>query len=167
MKTLLPTIAGVAALLLSGCGSGPSMSGTGMTPMAGSSAAPFAGTWAGSLSESGGSMMGSRAMGSMMNGPMMGRATWSLSEDGTGVTGYMDLAPLGGIGRMQMTGAANGNSWTVTMTIAAGMMGDASACSSTAVGTCQVSGTTMTCSYSGANSCTGPFSGTVTMTRVP
>lgn len=166
MKTFLSTVAGIALMLLSGCGSGQSMSGTG-TPVTGSSAAPFAGTWMGSLSESGGSMMGSRAMGSMMSGAMMGRATWSLSEDGTSVTGYMDLAPLGGIGRMLMTGTASGNSWTVTMTIPAGMMGDASACSSTAVGTCQVSGTTMTCTYSGANSCTGPFSGTVTMTREP
>ena len=167
MKTFLPTVAGMAVMLLGGCSSGQPMSGMGTTPVTGSSAAPFAGTWMGSLSDSGGSMMGSRSMGSMMSGAMMGRASWSLSEDGASVTGSMDLAPLGGVGRMQMTGTANGNSWTATMTIPAGMMGDASACSSTAVGTCQVSGTTMTCSYSGTNSCTGPFSGTVTMTRQP
>ena len=167
MKTFLSTIAGMAAMLLSGCGSGQPLSGMGTTPVTGSSAAPFTGTWVGSLSESNGSMMGSRAMGSMMNGAMAGHATWNLSEDGTSVTGYMDLAPLGGTGRMQMTGAANGNSWTVSMTIPAGMMGDASACSSTAVGTCQVSGTTMTGSYSGANSCAGPFNGALTMTREP
>jgi hypothetical protein len=167
MKTFLPTVAGMTMMLLTGCGSGQAMSGMGPTPVTGSGAAPFAGTWVGSLSESSGSMMGSRAMGSMMNGTMMGRATWSLSEDGTTVTGYMDLAPLGGTGRMQMTGAANGDSWTVTMTIPAGMMGDASACSSIAVGTCQASGTAMTCSYSGTNSCTGPFNGTVTMTHEP
>ncbi len=166
MKTLGWVVAGLAAALTA-CGSGQPMSGMGTTPVTGSSAAPFAGTWVGSLSESGGSRMGSRAMGSMMNGTMMGRATWSLSEDGTSVTGFMDLAPLGGTGRMQMTGTANGSSWTATMTIPAGMMGDASACSSTAVATCQVSGTTMTCSYSGTNSCTGPFNGTVTMTRQP
>jgi hypothetical protein len=167
MKTLSLAITGLAASVLAGCGGGQPMGGTGTTAVSGSSAAPFAGTWVGSLSESGGSLMGSRAMGSMMSGTMMGRAAWSLSEEGTSVTGSMDLAPFGGTGRMQMTGTANGSSWTVTMTIPAGMMGDASACSSTAVGTCQVSGTALTCSYSGTNSCSGPFTGTVTMGRQP
>lgn len=169
MKTTLVGAALVAVVGLAGCGGGNSMSGMNGMSIAGSSpaAAAFAGRWVGTLSDSGGSMMGSRAMGSMMNGAMMGRATWMLSDDGATVTGYMDMAPFGGSGRMQMTGTRTGDRWNVNMTIPAGMMSETD-CSSTAVGTCVVAGGLMTGTYSGTNSCTGAFSGgSLTMTRQP
>jgi len=151
---------GVAVLvagMLAGCGGA---SGTGAPLVTGPSAsAPsFAGVWAGSLSETGGSMMGSRGMGSMMSGSMMGRATWTLSDDGSVVTGYMDLGPFGGTGRMQMTGTKSGDRWNFTMTIPDGMMPE-NACHSTAIGTCTFVNNVMNGTYSGTNSCAGTFAG--------
>jgi hypothetical protein len=160
MTALGTTVFAVA--VLTGCGGGM------MAATAPSSAAPsFAGNWVGSLSESGGSMMGSRGMGSMMGGSMMGRATWSLSDDGSMVSGSMDLGPFGGTGRMQMTGTKNGDRWDFTMTIPDGMMPEA-ACHSSAIGTCRVANNVMTGTYTGTNSCAGAFGGgSMTFTHQP
>lgn len=168
MKSIVFGLTLAAAAALAACGSDSSMGGMGGMPATGGNpAASFAGTWVGSLSEGGGTMMGSRSMGAMMGGPMMGHATWTLSDDGTTVTGSMDMSSFGGSGRMQMTGTKSGDRWNFTMTIPAGMMSDAS-CSSSAVGTCLVVAGAMTGTYSGTNSCTGAFSGgSLTMVRQP
>jgi hypothetical protein len=153
----------IAAGMLAGCGGTGAPMATGSSP----AMASFAGTWVGALSETGGSMMGSRGMGSMMGGPMMGRATWSLSEDGSQVNGYMDLGPFGGTGRMQMTGTVSGDRWDFTMNVPDGMMPETT-CHSTASGTCRIANNVMTGTYSGMNSCAGAFGGgTLTLTHQP
>jgi hypothetical protein len=164
------TFVGIASLtvgVLASCGGGQMTNGMGGMTGPGSGTLSFAGTWMGTLSEAGGSMMGSRGMGSMMGGSMMGRATWMLSDDGTLVTGTMDLGPFGGTGRRTMTGAKSGDGWDFTMTVPDGMMPETT-CHSTGSGTCRIANNVMTGTYSGTNSCTGAFGGgSLTLTHQP
>jgi hypothetical protein len=151
---------GLLAVVSQGCGSGDSMMGP--------NAMSFGGMWSGSMSESGGTMMGSRTMGGVMGG-MMGGTTpgqmeWQLMQNGSDMTGYMDMAAFRGTGRMTMTGRTSGQTLTFTMTIPSGGMPDAG-CGATAMGTAQMSGTAMTGSYSGTNTCSGPFNGQVNLTK--
>ncbi len=69
-----------------------------------------------------------------------------------------------------MTPASMAGTWAGSSSDSSNSMGTgsmmSSGCSARATGTARVSGTTMTGSYSGSNSCTGTFTnGQMTMTR--
>ena len=148
------TIAVLLTLSLAGCGGSSNM----MSP---STQMPLiTGTWSGSMSESGGTVMGSSYMGGMMSGMMSGRMAWHLSQDGDRVTGSMEMSGFGGTGVMTMTGTVSGSTVNLRMSIPSGGMHEPG-CQSDAQCTLQVdgSGTRMTGPYSGTNSCSGPFSG--------
>jgi hypothetical protein len=150
------TVAVLLTLLLVGCG-GSSNSSNMMSP---SSTPVISGTWSGSMTEHGGTVMGSSYMGGMMGGMMSGRMAWHLSQDGDRVTGSMDMSGFGGTGSMTMTGTVSGSTANLRMTIPSGGMHE-SGCQSDAQCTLQIdgSGARMTGTYSGTNSCSGAFSG--------
>lgn len=156
--------------LFAACGGGSPMNPMAPGPMGSAATGPmssFAGTWTGSMSEPGGTMMGSGIMGGMMSGMMSGQMTWLMTQNGDGVTGYMDMPGFHGSGRMTISGTASAQTMTFTMTIPAGGMPEPG-CAANATGTAQVSGNTMTGSYSGGNTCTGSFSnGRIMLSRRP
>lgn len=148
------TIAVLLTLSLAGCGGSSNMTSP-------STSMPLVtGSWSGSMSETGGTVMGSGYMGGMMGGMMSGRMAWRLSQDGDHVTGSMDLSGFGGTGLMTMTGTVSGSTVTLRMSIPAGGMHEPG-CTSDAQCTLQIDGTDtrMTGPYSGTNSCSGAFSG--------
>ena len=153
----------VLAAFVAGCaGGGTSAGPTGTVPQTG-----YAGTWMGSMAESGGSMMGSGIMGGMMSGMMSGQMTWQMTQTGTNVTGNMEMAGFKGTGQMMISGTIAGQTMTFTMNIPAGGMPEPG-CAATGNGTAQMNGNTMTGTYSGSNTCSGAFSnGQVTLSRKP
>ena len=147
------------AAIVAGCGGSGSSTG----PTGSGSITGYAGTWVGSMSESGGAMMGSGTMGGMMTG----QATWQMTQTGANVTGSMDMSGFRGTGQMAITGTISGQTMTFTMNIPAGGMPDAG-CVAKGNGTAQMNGNTMTGTYSGSNTCSGPFSnGQITLSRKP
>ena len=125
----------------------------------------MAGTWAGSASDSSGSM----GTGSRMGQTGMGTMTWPLTQRGSTVTGTMNFSGSGMQGRTPgaFSGVMTGDDMTFTMDMAVGSM-MAAGCSSRATGTGRVNRTTMimTGTYVGMNSCTGAYTnGQMTMTR--
>jgi len=125
----------------------------------------MAGTWAGSASDSSGSM----GTGSLMGQTGMGTMTWPLTQSGSTVTGPMQFSGSGMQGRMPgaFSGVMTGDDMTFTMEMTVGSMMTAG-CSSRATGTGRVNRTTMTMTgtYVGVHSCTGAFTnGQMTMTR--
>jgi hypothetical protein len=123
---------------------------TPVSPSASSSA--VAGTWTGASSDSTGSMMGAGLSASMMSG-----MTWQLTQSGNTFTGTMSFPGYGGH-TMTVSGTIDGRSGTFTMMVPAGSMMMAG-CTATATGSFdmddlmdQIHGT-----YSGSNTCTGPF----------
>ena len=153
----------VLAALVAGCGGGGNPSG----PTDAASLTGFAGTWVGSMSESGGSMMGSNIMGGMMSGMMSGQMTWQMSQSGANVTGAMDMSGFKGTGRMTISGTITGRTMTFTMAIPAGGLPEPG-CAATGNGTAQMNGNTMTGTYSGSNTCSGTFTnGQVMLSRRP
>jgi hypothetical protein len=133
------------AAFAAGCGS----SGNSIRPSDAGSLSGYAGTWMGSMAESGGSMMGS--------GMMSGQMTWQMTQTGTNVTGNMDMTGFKGTGKMMISGTIAGQTMSFTMNIPAGGMPE-SGCASTGNGTAQMNGNTMTGTYSGSNTCSGAFS---------
>ena len=163
---VLTAVALVVATFSVACGSGTS-SPTAPTPPAGgqSGATTLTGTWAGSASDSTGSMMGSG-----MTGSMMGNMTWTIVQTGNTFTGTMQFPGyMGGGGQMAVSGTINGSTATFTMTMPSGsMMAGSVTCTATATGTFDFDAlmTQMHGSYGGTNSCSGPFNqGQMTMTR--
>ena len=153
----------VLASVLAGCAGGGNSNGA---TDAGSQTG-YAGTWMGSMTESGGSMMGSGIMGGMMSGMMSGQMTWQMTQNGTNVTGKMEMTAFKGTGQMMISGAIVGQTMTFTMNIPAGGMPE-SGCGATGNGTAQMNGNTMTGTYSGSNTCSGAFSnGQFTLSRKP
>lgn len=137
--------------------------GNSMTGPSGSMS--MAGTWAGSASDSSGSM----GAGSLMGQTDMGTMTWPLTQTGATVTGTMQFSGSGMQGRMPgvFSGVMTGDDMTFTMDMPGGSM-MSSGCSSRATGTGRVNRTTMTMTgtYIGSHSCTGAYTnGQMTMTR--
>ena len=119
------------------------------TPVASST---MTGAWAGIASDSSGSMMGAGLTTAMMN-----NAQWTITQSGNAFSGTMQFGGYMG-GTMTVNGVMNGHSGTFSMTIPPGSMMMAG-CTATATGTfdmddmmSQFHGT-----YSGMNSCAGPF----------
>ena len=153
----------VLATVLAGCAGGGNSSG----PTDVGSLTGYAGTWMGSMAESGGSMMGSGIMGGMMSGMMSGQMTWQMTQTGTNVTGAMEMTGFKGTGQMMISGAIAGQTMTFSMNIPAGGMPE-SGCAATGNGTAQMNGNTMTGTYSGSNTCSGAISnGHFTLSRKP
>jgi hypothetical protein len=103
-----------------------------------------------------------------MGQPGMGTMTWQLTQTGSSVTGSMGFSGMpGSMMRGTMSGTISGNTLTFSMDMPSGSMMSGT-CSAHAVGTMQLNGTsmTMTGTYSGTNSCAGPFSnGQMVMTH--
>lgn len=147
------------AAVVAGCGG----SGSSVGPTGPGSVPGYAGTWAGSMSESGGTMMGSGTMGGMMAGQL----TWQMTSTGGQVTGYMDMSRFRGTGRMTISGTITGQTMAFRMDIPAGGMPEPG-CAATGNGTAHMNSTTMTGTYSGSNTCSGAFAdGQVTLSRRP
>ena len=103
--------------------------------------------------------------GSMMGQAGLGAMTWQLTQSGSTVTGSMSFSGMQGGRPGSFSGTMSGDDMTLTMDLPSGSM-MSSGCSARATGTARVSGTTMTGTYGGSNSCTGAFTnGQMTMTR--
>ena len=131
------------------------------SPVAPSTDNSLTGTWVGSLSDSSGSMMGAG-----MSPAMMSNATVTITQNGMTLTGAARFAGYPG-GPMTFSGTATDHAGTFTMTapIASMMMGT---CTATATGTFDMDDmmTQLHATYSGSNSCTGPFDhGQMSLTR--
>ena len=151
------------AAFMAGCGGG----GSSIAPTDPGSTTGYAGTWVGSMSESGGAMMGSGTMGGMMSGMMSGQMTWQMTQNGANVTGDMELSGFQGTGRMTISGTISGQTMTFTMNIPAGGMPEPG-CGASGNGTAQMNDNTMTGTYSGSNTCSGVFTdGRVMLSRNP
>jgi len=109
-------------------------------------------------------------MGAGMSGAMLSGMTWTVSSSGSTFSGSIQFPGFGG-SPMTVSGTMNGHTGTFTMTAGTGSMmspGMMSGCTATATGTLdmddlmdQMHGT-----YSGTNTCTGPFNhGDLTMMR--
>jgi len=116
-----------------------------------SSTATLTGNWVGSASDSSGSMMGSG-----MSGATAGATTWQLTQSGSAFSGTMRLAGSGST--MMVNGTMNGKTGSFTMTMPMGSM-MSSGCASTANGTFDMDEvmTQLHGTYTGTNSCGGPF----------
>jgi len=141
-KTIVLLVALVGAACTNGSG----------TPMGPSSGQTMSGTWVGAASDSTGSMMGAG-----LTSAMMASTTWTVTQTGNAFNGTMQFPGHMGAG-MTVSGTINGHGGRFTMTMGAGSM-MSGACTATANGTFDMddmmsnwSGT-----YTGANSCTGPF----------
>ena len=133
------------------------------SPSGPSGSASMTGTWAGNASDSSSSM----GAGSMMGQAGMGTMTWPLTQSGSAVTGAMTFAGMPGRMPGTFSGTMSGDDMSFTMDMPNNSM-MSSGCSAHATGTARVDGSrmTMTGTYSGSNSCTGPFAnGQMTMMR--
>ena len=123
----------------------------------------MAGTWVGTASDSTGTMMGAG-----LSTSMMGNVTWQITQMGNTFTGVMQFPGYGGMGGvMTVSGTINGRTATFTMTMPGGSMMTAT-CTAVASGTFDLDDlmTQMHGTYSGSNSCTGPFNqGQMSMAR--
>lgn len=155
---------GLLALVAVGCGghspSSPSMMSNASTTQ-GTSQGAVSGTWSGTASDSS-SVLGA---GAMMGQSGMGTPTWQLSQSGTMVTGTMSFGGMQGHMPGNVTGTMTGNDMTFAVDMPnASMM--TSGCTARATGTAHLDPTTMTltCTYAGTNTCSGPFgNGQMTM----
>ena len=136
----------VTALVATACG------GSTSSPTRPGVSATMTGTWLGGASDSTGSMMGAG-----MSGSMMGSTTWNITQTGSTFSGTMQFPGYQG-GRMMVSGTMTGNAGTFTMTIPAGSM-MTGGCSATSTGTLDMDDmmTQLHGSYTGTNSCSGPF----------
>jgi len=127
--------------------------GGGSTPTAPTTSVNLTGTFAGNATDSSGS----------------GRFTWQLTQFGSTVSGPISFtAPERGItGNGSITGTLFGTTLTFSITIPEGGAFPFSTCSVTSDGTAtDVSNDRIPATYTGTNSCSGPFTdGTVTLTR--
>jgi hypothetical protein len=105
-------------------------------------------------------------MGAGRTSAMMASTTWTVAQTGNAFNGTMQFPGRMGPG-MTVSGTINGHSGTFTMTMAAGSM-MSGACVATANGTFDMDDMMSSWSgtYTGANSCTGPFDhGVMSMRR--
>jgi len=152
MRSILGILIVPACLVLVACGAqgmrmnpvGPSASGT---------AASLTGTWIGTVSDSTGSMMGAG-----LSEAMMSRMTWQITHAGNTFTGTMQFPGYGGHGPMTVSGTIDGSTATFTMSMPSGGMMSGS-CTATASGRFDINQfmTEMHGTYSGSNTCSGPF----------
>lgn len=135
-------------------------SGT-VAPTGPTAAATMSGTWVGTSADSTGTMMGAG-----MSASMMGNTSWNVTQTGGTFSGTMQFPGYQG-GSMMVAGTMNGRTGTFTMTMPSGsMMG--SGCTANATGTFDMDErmTQLHGSYTGTNSCSGPFAnGSVNMRR--
>lgn len=157
---------GVIAMVAVGCGGSspvsPSMMATGTTTTMASSS-NISGTWSGTASDSSTTL----GPGAMMGQSGMGTPTWQLSQSGTMVTGTMAFGGMQGRMPGTMTGTMSGNDMTFTIDMPSNSMMTAG-CTARATGTARFDPATMTltCTYAGTNSCSGPFgNGQMAMSR--
>ena len=150
----------LTALASAACGSG-SMMPSSPSMLGGSIAnSAISGTWAGATQDSTGTMMGAGLSASMMV-----NMTWQITQTGNTFAGVMQFAGHGGSGTV--SGTINGKTATFTMTMPSGSMMTA-ACTATGTGTFDMDDfmTQMRGTYSGSNTCAGPFDrGQMAMTR--
>ena len=142
---ILGVIGFAAAFSSAACaGTSPSMTGPSQTRT-------MTGSWAGSTSDSTGSMMGAGLTVSMMND-----TTWTVTQSGSTFSGTMRFG--GHMGGGTVSGVMNGHSGTFTMTMPSGSMMSGQ-CSATATGSFDIDDmmSEFRGSYSGMNSCTGAF----------
>lgn len=141
--TFLALSLGVAG---AGCGS-PTQ------PSAASTVVNLTGTWSGSASDS--------------SGP--GQMTWQMTQTGSSCSGTLTMTDAGANinGRGSVSGSISGPSIRFALSVPAGGFDSPyTSCSADVSGDAQVSGSSITGTYSGANSCTGAVaSGHVTLTR--
>lgn len=146
-------------LLAAACG------GSSTPATAPSSTMSATGTWAGTSTDSTTPALGN---GGMMGQAGMGTMTLQLVQNGSGVTGTMGFSGMAGtMARGTFSGTMSGEDMTFTMNLPSGSMMSGS-CSAQTNGTARMNTTamTMTGTYSGTNSCTGPFTnGQMTMSR--
>lgn len=152
MRVLSGVCICAALFVLTACG-GSSQPGNPVSPSPSVPPASLTGTWTGVASDSSGSMMGAGMSAAMMN-----QMTWRITETGNTFQGTMQFAGYAGHGVMTISGTINGTTATFTMTMPSGamMMGT---CSAQASGTFDINElmNQMHGTYSGTNSCTGPF----------
>ena len=110
------------------------------------------GTWVGAASDSTGSMMGAGLTSAMMDS-----TTWNVTQTGNTFSGTMQF-PGHMSGGMAVSGTINGHTGTFTMTMTSGSMMTAG-CTATATGTFDMNDMMSSWSgtYTGLNSCSGPF----------
>ncbi len=142
----LAAVGFVAALTATACG------GSTSSPTSPGVSTSMTGTWLGSSADSTGSMMGAG-----LSASMMGNTTWNITQTGSAFSGTMQFPGYQG-GTMAVSGIMTGNTGTFTMTIPAGSM-MTGGCSATATGTFDMDDmrTQMHGTYTGTNSCSGPF----------
>ena len=155
MQVLMRLSIAILLTLIAACG------GSATSPTAPSASNTMTGTWVGSLSDSSGSMMGAG-----MSTAMMSNATVTITQNGTTLSGAARFAGYAG-GQMTFSGTAADHAGTFTMTAPTGsmMMGT---CTATATGTFDMDDmmSQVHATYSGANSCAGPFDhGQMSLTR--
>jgi hypothetical protein len=97
-------------------------------------------------------------MGAGLTSAQMNNAHWTVTQNGASFSGTMQFTGYMMSGTMTVTGTRSGHTGTFTMTIPSGSMMMAG-CTATASGTFDMDDmlTQMHGSYSGTNSCTGPF----------
>jgi len=147
-------VVGLAGLLAACGGSSPTTPSTPMAPVS------ITGTWIGSASDSSSSL----APGSMMGQAGLGSMTWQLMQTGSDVTGTLGFSSMHGRMPGTLTGTMTNGQLTFTFDMPMdeddmpGMM--SSLCSAHVTGTMQYDPATMTMTgtYGGSNTCSGPFS---------
>lgn len=106
-------------------------------------------------------------MGAGLTTSMMNGTTWQISQNGSTFSGSMQFPGYNG-GMMNVSGTVAGHSGSFTMTIPAGSMMMNRSCSAMANGTFDMDDlmTQMHATYTGSNTCSGPFDhGQMSMTR--
>lgn len=155
VKTLTTVV--LLGVLMAACG--------GSSPTAAGSAIAATGTWSGTSTDSTTASLGA---GGMMGQAGMGTMNWQLTQNGSNVTGTMSFSGVPGSAMPgTISGTMSGQDMTFTMDMPVGSMMSGT-CSAHATGTAHMDGAamTMTASYSGTNSCAGPFTnGQMTMSR--
>ena len=153
MRSLLPVSILSTLLGLAACGAQSPATRNPVGPSPSNPSASLSGTWIGSVSDSSGSMMGAG-----LSAAMMAQMTWQITQTGNTFTGIMQFPGYSGHGTMTVSGTIDGATATFTITMPSGAMMMAS-CTATASGTFDVNEfmTQMHGTYTGSNTCTGPF----------
>ncbi len=151
----------VVVLAAAACGSNSSMpmSMNPVGPGTSGGTRALSGMWTGTAVDSTGSMMGAGA--SMMSG-----MTWQVTQSGDSFTAVGQFAGHMGGATMTMSGTISGSTVTFTVAMPSGMM--SGTCTAVATGTLDLNDlmNQMHGTYSGSNSCMGPFDhGTMSLVR--
>jgi len=159
MRYLIAIVVGILA-------TGAACTGTSTVSMSPTSTPTLAGIWVGSASDSTNSMMGT-GMTTGMPGSGLESMAWHITQNGTAFSGTMQFSGHHG-GVLTVFGHFDGHAGEFTMTIPEGAMPMYGPCGASASGTLQLDehrhelhGT-----YTGANTCSGPFDrGHLSLTR--